>query len=164
LNLWSDPVVQRLSFIEDLSHTRTEQFLQRTIESIASGSVLFLVVEDKEWLEFMGHVSLNFKPGPERDAAIGIALKTGFRGRGFGTELMHWLITYGFHELGLSRISLTVLEDNIPALRMYKRIGFIDEGRRRVGTRSDGRPRDVICMGIVREEWDIQRSRIRGFT
>ncbi|KAH9998015.1 acyl-CoA N-acyltransferase [Russula vinacea] len=163
LSLWGDPVVQRWSFVEDLSPTRTEQFLQKTIELTAKGSIFFLVVEDKERHEFLGHISLNFKPRPERDAAVGIALKARYRGRGFGTELMHWLITYSFHELGLRRISLTVLEDNIPAVRMYKKIGFIDEGRRREGGRSNGQPRIFICMGIVREEWDVQRGRKRPF-
>lgn len=37
--------------------------------------------------------------------------------------------------------------------------GFIDEGRRRDGSRSDGQARIFICMGIIREEWDIQRGR-----
>lgn len=86
------------------------------------GTIFFLVVEDKERHEFLGHISLNFKPPPERDAAVGIALKGRHRGRGFGTELMHWLITYGFREFGLRRISLNVLEDNIVALRMYKKM------------------------------------------
>jgi RimJ/RimL family protein N-acetyltransferase len=123
LSLWGDPVVQQLSFIEALSPQKTEQFLQRTLESVETGSLFFAVVEDKERREFMGHVSLNFKPPPaQRDAMVGIALKGIYRGRGFGTELMHWLITYGFCELGLHRISLTVMEDNIPALRMYEKM------------------------------------------
>jgi RimJ/RimL family protein N-acetyltransferase len=41
--------------------------------------------------------------------------------------------------------------------------GFIDEGRRREGGRSNGQPRIFICMGIVREEWDVQRGRKRPF-
>ena len=89
---------------------------------MADGTIFFVVVEDKERHEFLGHISLNFKPPPERDAAVGIALKGRYRGRGFGTELMHWLITYGFREFGLRRISLNVLEDNILALRMYKKM------------------------------------------
>ncbi|KAI9465617.1 acyl-CoA N-acyltransferase [Lactarius psammicola] len=161
LRLWSDPVVQRRSFVEDLSPTRTEQFLQRTTQAIASGSLFFTVVEEKERREFIGHVSLNFKPPSNRDAAVGIALKEEYRGRGFGTELMLWLITHGFREFGLNRISLTVLEDNIPALKMYKKIGFIDEGRI---NRSHGKSRDIICMGIVREEWDVREGRKREFT
>lgn len=88
---------------------------------MANGSVFFVVAEDKERREFLGHVSLNFAASPG-DADAAIALKARYRGRGFGTELMHWLITYGFRELGLRRISLTVLEDNIPALRMYRRM------------------------------------------
>jgi len=90
---------------------------------MARGTIFFLVVEDKEGHDFLGHINLNFKPPPaERDAAVGIALKGRYRGRGFGTELMHWLITYGFREFGLRRISLNVLEDNLLALRMYKKM------------------------------------------
>jgi RimJ/RimL family protein N-acetyltransferase len=122
LKLWGDPVVQRLSFVEILSPKKTEEFLHRTLALVARGSLFFAVVEDKERREFLGHVSLNFKPPPERDATVGIALTGRYRGRGFGTELMHWLITYGFRELGLHRISLTVMEDNIPALRVYEKM------------------------------------------
>ena len=123
LELWSDPVVQRLSFVEYLSPTRTKQFLQRTIQAIASGSLFFMVVEEKERHDFIGHVSLNFlKPPSNHVAAVGIALKDEYRGRGFGTELMLWLITHGFRVFGLNRISLTVLEDNMPALKMYKKM------------------------------------------
>jgi RimJ/RimL family protein N-acetyltransferase len=105
-----------------------QRFLQEMIESTANGSVFFAVVEDKERHEVLGHVNLTFKPRPpnrgswvESDAAVGIALNATYRGRGFGTEVMHWLITYGFGELGLRRISLNVLEDNTPAIRMYKK-------------------------------------------
>jgi RimJ/RimL family protein N-acetyltransferase len=130
LDLWGDPVVQRWSFVEYLDPSGTERFLRETVESSAT---FFVVVEDKEKREVLGHVSLTFKPpngetggdgggGDEVDASIGIALKARYRGRGFGTEVMHWLITHGFRELGLRRISLTVLEDNIPALRMYKKM------------------------------------------
>ncbi|KAF8272244.1 acyl-CoA N-acyltransferase [Lactarius quietus] len=164
LGLWSDPVVQRLSFIEYLSPTRTEQFLQKTIQAISNGSLFFMVVEEKERREFIGHVSLNFKPPSNRDAVVGIALKDGYRGRGFGTELMLWLITHGFREFGLNRISLTVLQDNISALKMYKKIGFILEGRNKWVTRSHGNTRDIICMSIEREQWDTQRGRKREFS
>ena len=135
LDLWGDPVVQRWSFVEYLDPSGTERFLRETVESSAT---FFVVVEDKEKGEVLGHVSLTFKPprspngesgglggdgdDGEADASIGIALKARYRGRGLGTEVMHWLITYGFRELGLRRISLTVLEDNIPALRMYQKM------------------------------------------
>jgi RimJ/RimL family protein N-acetyltransferase len=41
--------------------------------------------------------------------------------------------------------------------------GFIDEGRRREGSHSDGQPRIIICMGIIKEEWDIPGGRKRAF-
>lgn len=137
MDLWCDPVVQRWSFVEYLDPSRTERFLRETIESVDQGSTFFVVVEDKEKREVLGHVNLTFKPprpsncesgcggADDRDlpdASIGITLKARYRGRGFGTEVMHWLITYGFREFGLGRISLTVVEDNIPALRMYKKM------------------------------------------
>ena len=137
LSLWSDPVIQRWSFLEHLSPLCMQRFLRRTLDSVDDGSVFFVVVEDKERHEVLGHVSLSFKPRPsngesdggvagdnddESNATVGIALKARYRGRGFGTEVMHWLITYGFRERGLRRISLTVLEDNMPALRMYQKM------------------------------------------
>ena len=76
-----------------------------------------------------------------------------FWGGGFGSEAVLLIVRYGFRELNLSRIALTVFEYNTRALRAYARCGFVVEGRAREFILRDGRRWDLIYMGLLREEW-----------
>jgi RimJ/RimL family protein N-acetyltransferase len=52
-----------------------------------------------------------------------------YRGKGFGKLAMNYLINFGFKELKLNRLELEVNLDNLPALNLYKKIGFREEKR-----------------------------------
>jgi RimJ/RimL family protein N-acetyltransferase len=52
-----------------------------------------------------------------------------YRGKGVGRLVMTWIIDYGFNKLKLHKIYLNVYEDNIPAVNLYKSLGFVVEGK-----------------------------------
>jgi len=76
------------------------------------------------------------------------------RGKGLGSAATAALLDVAFREIGLARIYLHVAEFNMPARRMYERLGFIYEPMD-----SDDQPvwaeRDfeVLCMGMRRDQW-----------
>jgi len=88
----------------------------------------------------------------EAFAGIGIGARE-FWGKGYGTDAMCLLLRYGFIELNLRRISLTVFEFNQRAMRSYEKAGFRLEGRQRQLMQREGRRWDILYMGILREEW-----------
>ena len=49
-------------------------------------------------------------------------------GKGYAKEASLSILTYCFEILSLRKITLGVVEDNIPALELYKKIGFLVEG------------------------------------
>jgi len=114
---------------------------------------LFVVVELKETGEMMGSLSLSPGFPKNRDATLGIAMGRGFLGRGYGTEAMKWAVGYGFKELGLHRVQLTVNETNERAIAAYKKVGFVEEGRQRKALWKGGRFVDIILMAILDDEW-----------
>ena len=83
---------------------------------------LFVVVELKETGEMMGSLSLSTGFPKNRDATLGIAMERRFLGKGYGTEAMKWAVGYGFKELGLHRVQLTVHETNERAIAAYKKV------------------------------------------
>jgi len=85
----------------------------------------------------------------ELQIRIGVAAA---RGRGHGSEAVGLLLRHGFGDLGLERVQLTVFADNEAALRTYAKAGFTREGTLRSAAEIDGRRRDVVVMGILREE------------
>ena len=59
-----------------------------------------------------------------------VAIRPQFRGRGMGTALMRHVLAQA-KVLGARRATLEVRASNIGALRLYQRLGFYVEARRR---------------------------------
>jgi RimJ/RimL family protein N-acetyltransferase len=74
-------------------------------------------------------------------------------GKGFGTDAMQTLVAWGFYTLNLNRVELRVFSDNERAIRSYQKVGFQIEGRLRQGSYANGTYRDVLLMGVLREDW-----------
>jgi RimJ/RimL family protein N-acetyltransferase len=75
------------------------------------------------------------------------------RGRGLGTEALRRLLSFGFSDLNLHRVTLKVFASNERAIRAYENVGFVQEGVMRKMAHVDGRYVDVVVMGILRDEY-----------
>jgi RimJ/RimL family protein N-acetyltransferase len=106
----------------------------------------------------VGHVSIFSIQAKDRHATLGIALGREYLGRGYGTDAMRVIVGYGFRELGLHRIELTVAPFNPAGIRAYEKAGFIEEGRRRESVLHDGRWYDEVLMSILEHEWAARRA------
>jgi RimJ/RimL family protein N-acetyltransferase len=75
------------------------------------------------------------------------------RGQGFATEATRLLLDYAFGALALRRVFLQTFADNEAALNLYKRIGFVEEGRLRAHAVREDEPVDVVVMGLLVQEY-----------
>jgi RimJ/RimL family protein N-acetyltransferase len=75
-------------------------------------------------------------------------------GKGYGREAMELVLRYGFHELNLHRIQLTVFEYNERAIALYEKLGFRREGVYREFMQRDGKRYDMLLYGLLRREWE----------
>ncbi len=85
--------------------------------------------------------------------AIGIGSPS-HRQKGYGTEAMRLVLRFVFHELNLYRLQLTVFEYNVPAIRLYEKLGFKHEGTFREYLLRDGKRHDMLLYGILAGEWE----------
>jgi RimJ/RimL family protein N-acetyltransferase len=76
------------------------------------------------------------------------------RHQGYGAEAIALILRYGFEDLGLNRVGLSVFEFNEDAISTYEKLGFRREGRLRKALKRDGAYYDAILMGISRSEWE----------
>jgi RimJ/RimL family protein N-acetyltransferase len=106
----------------------------------------------------VGHVGLWGWQTKDRCATIGIALGREHIGRGYGTDAMRVIVSYGFRELGLHRIQLGVAPFNPAGIRAYEKAGFAEEGRRREAVWHDGRWYDEVLMSVLEHEWAARRQ------
>ena len=78
---------------------------------------------------------------------LGIGLLPKFRGQGIGRRLMQRAIDAAF-AFGLTRIELTVREDNVNAIALYKSLGFDIEGLHRNAVSIDGHYENLCSMAL----------------
>jgi RimJ/RimL family protein N-acetyltransferase len=105
-----------------------------------------------------GHIGLWGARPKDRCATLGIALGREYIGRGYGTDAMRVIVSYGFREMGLHRIQLGVAPFNPAGIRAYEKAGFVEEGRLRESVLHDGRWYDEVLMSILDHEWAARRS------
>ena len=105
-----------------------------------------------------GHVALWDARLKDRCATLGIGLGREYIGRGYGTDAVRVIVGYGFREMGLHRIQLSVSPFNPAGIRAYQKAGFTEEGRSRESVLHDGRWYDEVLMSILDHEWAARRS------
>ena len=76
---------------------------------------------------------------------LGMGVIDGFRGKGIGIALMRAALSRA-QEAGLTRVELTVREDNLRAKALYEKVGFAVEGVKRKAALFDGKYYDLILM------------------
>jgi RimJ/RimL family protein N-acetyltransferase len=81
----------------------------------------------------------------EHVGVIGIAIKSGFRDMGIGTEMMETLIKHA-EKMGLKVLTLTAFASNRRAIHVYEKIGFVQTGRVPKKHFKDGKYIDEIIM------------------
>ena len=78
--------------------------------------------------ELVGYVGLWGIDTFNRRAHLGIGFTPEARGKGYGSDACRVLLGYAFSHLGLHRVQLEVLSDNLPAIWAYEAAGFVVDG------------------------------------
>ena len=108
--------------------------LDGTIVAVAGGAVIGSI-----------HVGTNGHGYGE----IGMAIAREWRGRGVGSALMEAAIDWA-RERDLHKLSLSVFPHNAAGIALYRKYGFVEEGRRiKHYRRQSGELWDSIDMGLL---------------
>jgi diamine N-acetyltransferase len=109
----------------------------------------FMIVERTSGRS-VGTIGLSHIDGTHRRAEYGIVIgEPGARGKGFASEASRLVLDYAFATLRLQRVYLHVFVDNEPAVRLYRRVGFVPEGVLRQHVWKDGKFHDVAVMAVM---------------
>lgn len=85
-------------------------------------------------------------------ATLGMAIHDAFAGRGCGSALLSALLEQADRWLNISRVELTVWDDNRGAIALYERSGFQREGLCRSYAWRDGAYADALMMARLRQD------------
>jgi RimJ/RimL family protein N-acetyltransferase len=110
----------------------------------------------------IGSVDLRNLHAEARSGEIGIMIGAReYWDRGYGTDVVRTICRFGFEDLDLHRIELTVAAYNPRAQRVYENVGFVVEGRMREHRYIAGRYHDTLVMGLLRRDFEAREAERR---
>ena len=110
---------------------------------------IMLMAMDGEDIAGIATISSSHKVKARHDGGLGIVVAQRYQGQGIGTELIRRLIEWARGNGITRRISLDTRADNVKAVELYMKLGFIVEGCRRNATLLDGKYYDIYVMGMM---------------
>lgn len=72
---------------------------------------------------------------------------------GSGTRLGRAALAFGFGQLELHKVCGQALAENLASIRFHHKMGFRQEGILRQQQRIAGSYHDLVCFGLLRDEW-----------
>ena len=93
-----------------------------------------------------------------RNAYISVDVLPSHQRKGYGSEAIQWVLRWGFQMAGLHRIGIESFAYNEGAGRLYERLGFTLEGRKRDYLWFNGGWHDELCFSILEHEWRAKHS------
>lgn len=114
----------------------TLALLKAYIEEQYNKEIYFWAIHLKDSKKHIGNIKIDPINVETNSGEYGILM--GDRenwGKGYAKQASNTIINYCFEQLKLSKITLGVIEDNVNAVLLYKKMGFaIDEVKSNVGT------------------------------
>ena len=132
-----DLIPDYLEMVNDIDHVarfigeRREPYTEEEERSYMQDKMdqhaaMFSMLE-RDTRQFIGNLEfMNFK---DDEAEWGIVMTHKMQDKGYGAEALQRSVEYGFSELGLRRIYLVVYADNLRAIHVYEKCGFIEYDR-----------------------------------
>ena len=91
----------------------------------------------------------NARKRLEHNGMLGISVRREFRGRGVGEALLSALLDWARANPLIEKVSLAVFADNAPAIALYRKLGFKEEGRREREIKfGEGQYKDDLLMAV----------------
>lgn len=149
----NDPEVKRL--LGGFGHPMARRDLEEWLEAHRKRTdEVLLAIAAEEDGRCLGHVGLYKIDPVSRSAEFGIMVgdKAAW-GRRVGRAATVEMLRHGFRRMNLHRISLTVLATNERAIRLYRSLGFAQEGTLREAVFREGTYVDLLAMALLESEF-----------
>jgi RimJ/RimL family protein N-acetyltransferase len=154
-------VLRNLAMRSPMSQAGEEQWFDRMLAAQGTTDYHFVICLRVDGRP-IGTVGLHGIDHLNGSAEFGIAIgERAEWGKGYGTEATLAICDFGFGELRLERIGLSVYAGNERGRRTYEKVGFVHEGTLRRAHFARGEHHDVHVMSLLRDEW-LARARRRS--
>lgn len=154
---FSDPQFNKFMVRRKISLKEERNWI-RSLSTKKKKTEIHFAIDIKEGVH-VGSTSLIKRHAGDKHASFGIMIgDRTFWNRSLGSEAARLIIGYGFKKMRLHRIELDVYEYNPRAMKVYKRLGFKLEGKKREHIFWRGRFWDTYHMAILDREWEKEKT------
>lgn len=108
-----------------------------------------LLAMDGDEIAGLSTITSSHKIKSRHDAELGVVVAKKYQGKGIGVSLIRQVIDWVRGNGITTRMSLEVRADNVKAVEMYLRFGFVVEGCKKGSTRLNGVYYDDYIMGMM---------------
>ena len=154
-----DPEIQK-GFKKNMLSATLEDAKRFCVNSVISSSpnqgdsFHFAIVDDAD--EYLGTISLKDIDVNNRTAEYAITTRTKAHNKGIARIATGLLLRKAFKEYNLNSVYLSVLSNNIAAIKLYERSGFVLEGEFREHFIIEGERVNWKWYGLLESEFDEQ--------
>jgi ribosomal protein S18 acetylase RimI-like enzyme len=142
-----DSVARERRFLGALEAPPMEKVQTFVSGVVKSGHAQFVAEEDGRIVGWCDALPGDASAGASHIARLGMGVLREFRGHGLGRKLIETTIAK-VREQRLEKIELSVYSSNAGAIALYRKLGFVEEGRKKRGRIVDGICDDVILMAL----------------
>lgn len=159
-----DPEVQKGLRMNGAGKTEADvlKFIEgASTEPIHGGDIHFAITDEND--KYEGTISLKKFDFESRNAEYAVCLRSSAQHRGIAVQATRELLRLAFEKYKLEKVYLSVLSQNVKAIQMYEKVGFVYEGELRRHLFLNGEYKNLIQYSILKEEYDmLVRQEERG--
>lgn len=107
----------------------------------------------------VGNISIWPTSRRERAGEVGYWISSSETGKGIATEAATSVLTVGFEEMALHRVTMRIAVGNAASERVAQKLGFVHEGLLRKEVMVGGKWLDHTLWAMLEEEYHAERDR-----
>jgi RimJ/RimL family protein N-acetyltransferase len=104
--------------------------------------------------ELIGGISLHSRNRKNGTFSMGLIINAPYRKKGYAEDAARILLRYCFNERRYQKCNTACIDTNEASVGLLKKLGFVDEGRRRKQFYLNGQYHDDLLFGLTKEEFD----------
>jgi len=108
--------------------------------------------------DYLGGLFLHSRDEKNGKFSFGVVVDSSYRRHGYAEDAVRILLRYGFWERRYQKCDSSCAHTNDASIRLHRKLGFQEEGRRRRQWFYNGEYYDELLFGLTREEFDLQEK------
>lgn len=148
--IWSDEEVQK--YDSGFAIVPSKEYMLENFTKVMNSPRKHLSIINEKGV-LIGYISYEIIKDCKNVFDIGISIGKDFRDRGYGKDSIKTLTKFLFLSCAAERVELKVVFDNLRGIKCYEGCGFIEEGKLRNRFFSEGVYKDLIIMGITKNDF-----------